>query len=160
MTVIEKLKQESNLLEKAQKAKESLETELTTLCEQTKKAKADAMVDFKASQSFIEVCTVYYGESFDDYLKQVRFVYPGLDLSKVSMDKPLSTTPAGGDSFSDETDDFTHTEQDPKDDGVVLAQPVVEGPVASLVPSTEDPPTKDVENPSAKDGEILSTKDV
>ena len=33
MAVIEKLKQESNLLEKAQKAKESLETELTTLHE-------------------------------------------------------------------------------------------------------------------------------
>ena len=33
MVVTEKLKQESNLLEKAQKAKESLETELTTLHE-------------------------------------------------------------------------------------------------------------------------------
>ena len=31
-TVIEKLKQESNLREKAQKDKDSLETELTTLC--------------------------------------------------------------------------------------------------------------------------------
>ena len=53
-TVIEKLKQESNLREKAQKDKDSLETELTTLYEQTEKVKADAMVDFRASQSFID----------------------------------------------------------------------------------------------------------
>ena len=76
------------------------------------------------------------------------------------MDDPLSRTPAGGDSFSDETDDSTHTKQDPKDDGVVLAQPTIEGPVAPLVPSAEDPPTKDAENPLAKDGEILSIEDV
>ena len=69
MVVTEKLKQESNLLEKAQKAKESLETELTTLYEQTEKAKADVVVDFKDSQSFIDAYAVYYGEGFDDCLK-------------------------------------------------------------------------------------------
>ena len=69
MAVTEKLKQESNLLEKAQKAKESLETELTTLYEQTEKAKADVVVDFKDSQSFIDAYAVYYGEGFDDFLK-------------------------------------------------------------------------------------------
>ena len=47
--VTKKLKQESILLEKVQKAKESLETKLTTLREQTEKAKVDAKVDFKAS---------------------------------------------------------------------------------------------------------------
>ena len=76
------------------------------------------------------------------------------------MDDSLSTTPASGDSFSDETDNSTHTKPDPKDDGVVLAQPAIEGPVAPLVPSAEDPLTKDAENPLAKDGEILSTEDV
>ena len=40
-----------------------------TLYEQTEKAKADAVVDFKASQSFIDACAVYYGDDFDDYLK-------------------------------------------------------------------------------------------
>ena len=158
--VIEKLKQESNLLEKVQKAKESLKIELTTPHEQMEKAKANAVVDFKAQQSFINACAVYYGEGFDDCLKQVGSVYPDLDLSKVSMDDSLSTTPASGDSFSDETDNSTHTKPDPKDDGVVLAQPAIEGPVAPLVPSAEDPPTKDAENPLAKDGEILSTEDV
>ena len=47
--VTKKLKQESILLEKVQKAKESLETKLTTRREQTEKAKVDAKVDFKAS---------------------------------------------------------------------------------------------------------------
>ena len=91
MAVTEKLKQESNLLEKAQKAKESLETELTTLHEQTEKAKADVVVDFKDSQSFIDAYAVYYGEGFDDCLKQVGSVYPDLDLSKISMDDLVST---------------------------------------------------------------------
>ena len=43
-----------------------------TLHEQTKKAKADAVVEFQASQSFIDACAFYYGEGFDDCLKQVR----------------------------------------------------------------------------------------
>ena len=120
MIVTKKLKEESCLWEKAQKAKESLETELTTLREQTEKAKADVVVEFRASQSFIDACAVYYGEGFDDCLKQVGFIYLDLDLSKISIDDPVLTT-AGGDIVSEETDDSTHTEQDPKDDSVVLA---------------------------------------
>ena len=108
--VTEKLKQESNLREKAQKDKDSLETELTTLCEQTEKVKADAMVDFRASQSFIDACAFYYDEGFDDCLKQVRSVYPDLDLSKISMDDPVPTTPAGGDTVNEKTDDSTQLE--------------------------------------------------
>ena len=49
----EKLKEEACLWEKAQEAKESLESKLTTLREQTKKAKVDAMVDFKALRSLL-----------------------------------------------------------------------------------------------------------
>ena len=104
------------------------------------KAKADALVDFKASQSFIDACAVYYGEDFDDYLKQVGSVYLDLDLSKISMDDPVPMTPAGADTVNKETDDSTQLEWDPKDDGVVLAQPTVEGLVTPLVPSTNDPP--------------------
>ena len=89
--------------------------ELTTLCEQTEKAKADTMVDFKASQSFIDACVVYYGESFEDYLKQVGSVYPDLDLSKISMDDPVPMTPAGADTVSEETADSAHSEQGSKD---------------------------------------------
>ena len=37
------------------------------------------------------------------------------------MDDPLLMTFAGGDTVSEETDDSTKSERDPKDDGVVLA---------------------------------------
>lgn len=76
------------------------------------------------------------------------------------MKDSLPTTPAGNDSFSEETYDSTHTKQDPKDDGVLRAQLAIKGLVAPLVPSMENPPTKDAENPSAKDGENPSTEDV
>ena len=121
--------------------------------EQTEKVKADTVMDFKASQSFIDVCAVYYGEGFDDCLKQVRFVYADLDVSKISMDDPMPMTPAGGDTVSEETDDSTHSKRDSKDDGVVLAQPTLEGLVAPLVPSVEDPPSKDAESPSTSDAQ-------
>ena len=54
-----------------------------------------------------------------------------------------------GDTVSKETNDSTQLERNPKDDGVVLTQPAVEGPDAPLVPSTNDPPSKVAESPSA-----------
>ena len=63
----------------------------------------------------------------------------------------MPMTPAIGDTVSKETNDSTEVERDPKDDGMVLTQPAVEGPVAPLVPSTNDPPSKAAESPSALD---------
>jgi len=103
----------------------NLEVELMAICGQVEIARADTITKFKASQPFIDACTVYYGDEFEDFLKQVKSVYPNLDLSKVTMDNPLPTTPAGGNTVSEETDDSTRSERDPKDDGVVLAQPAV-----------------------------------
>ena len=74
------------------------------------KAKADFMVEFRASQSFIDACAVYYGEGFYDNLKQVGPVYPNLDLSKIFMDDLVPVTPVGDDIISEKTDDSTHTE--------------------------------------------------
>ena len=103
-------------------------------------AKADAVTEFKVSQPFIDACAIYYGGGFEDCLKQVRFFYLNLDLSKVSMHNPLSLTPAIGDTISKETGDFTQLERDPKDDDVILAQPAVERPITPLIPSIKDPP--------------------
>ena len=50
------------------------------------------------------------------------------------MDKPLSSTPA--DDIVHEETDYS-TEFNPKDGNVVLAQPAIDAPVTSLVPSTE-----------------------
>ena len=71
---------------------------------QVEMAKADTMIDFKASQPFIDSCAVYYKDGFKDYLKQVKSIYPYLDLSKVSMDDPIPSTPTG-DKIFEETDD-------------------------------------------------------
>ena len=64
---------------------------------------------------------VYYGDGFEDFLKQVKSIYLNLNLSKVTMDEPLLRTPIGGNTISEETNDSTYIEQSSKDDGVVLA---------------------------------------
>lgn len=84
--VIKKLKQESNLQEKAQKATDSFKIELMTLREQSEKAKADVIAEFRASQPFTDACAVYYGNKFDNCLKQVGSIYLNLDLSKITKD--------------------------------------------------------------------------
>ena len=154
--VTKKLKEESRLREKVQKAKV---TELMALREQTKKAKVDTVVEFKASQSFIDACAIQYGESFDDYLKQVGSVYLDLDLSKISINDLVPETPAGDDTVSEETNGFTHTKHDLKDGGIVLSQPALEKPITPLVLSAEDPPTNDAENPSTLDAQNPSIRD-
>ena len=108
--------------------KATLEKELTALLEQVETASANAVKKFKASQPFINSYAVYYGDGFEDCLKQVKSIYPHLDLSKVFMDNPMSLTLAG-DTIFYETDNSTQLKRDPKNNGVVLAQPVMEKPV-------------------------------
>ena len=67
------------------------------------------------------------------------------------MDDPLPTTPTRDDIVSEEIDDSIESERDPKDDGVVLAQPVVEGPITPLASSADDPPAHDTPNFAAQD---------
>lgn len=117
-------------------------------------ARADAVIDFKASQPFIDACAVYYGDGFEDCLKLVKTVYLNLDLFKVTMDDPLPTTPVCGDIISKETDDSTELERDPKDDCVVLAQSTVEELISPLDSSANDPPL----GPSAYDAQNLDVQ--
>ena len=64
----------------------------------------------------------------------------------------MPSTPGGGDIVDEESDDSTHIEeQDSKDDGVVLTQPIPDGSVAPLVPSTKDLSTWNAENLFALD---------
>ena len=72
-------------------------------------AKADAIKEFKDSQTFVNSCAEYFGVGFEDCLKQVKSNYPNLDLVKVSMDAPLPTTPVGG-AVPEETDDSTESD--------------------------------------------------
>ena len=98
--------------------------------------RADVVTEFKASQPFINSCAVYYGDGFKDCLKQVKSINLHLDLSKVTVDDPLPSTPAS-DTIFEEADNFTQSERDPKDDGVVLAQPSMDKPVTPLILSNE-----------------------
>ena len=83
-------------------------------------AGADAVRDFKASQSFIDSCAGYYGTGFDDCLKQVASAFPGLDLSGITVD--------------DGDDGPSHSAATPEADGVVvLAQPAANPPTPTFV---------------------------
>ena len=146
----EKLEEEGCQKKKEQEAKATVEKELTALLGQVEMARVDAVKEFKASQPFIDSCAVYYGDGFEDCLKQVKSIYPYLDLSKVTMDDPLPSTPVG-DTILDETDDSTELEPDPKDDSVILTQPAANPPVTSFVSSikplnVENPPAQDVQD--------------
>ena len=142
----EKLKKEGQLKKKEQQAKATVEKELATFLGQVETARVDAVQEFKASQPFIDSYTIYYGDGFEDCLKQVKSIYPHLDLSKVTMDDPPLLTPTS-DTIQEETNNSTESESNPKDDSVVLAQPAADPPVTPLVPSTKP---LNVKNPLAQ----------
>ena len=128
--------EEANQREKEQEAKATVEKELSALLGQVEMTRTNVVKEFKASQPFIDSCTIYYGDGFEDCLKQVKSIYPHLDLSKVTMDDPLPSTPTSNTIF-EENDNSTKSEPDPKDDSVVLAQHATDAPGIPLVPSTE-----------------------
>ena len=64
-----KLKEAKEKLGEAGHQKETLQEELSTLRGEMEKAGADAVTEFKASQSFVDSCAEYYGTGFEDYLK-------------------------------------------------------------------------------------------
>ena len=115
-----KLEEEGRQKKKEQDAKETAEKELATLLGQVETAKSDAMKEFRASQTFIDSYAEYYGDGFEDCLKQVKSLYPHLDLSKVSMDDPVLSTLAGDATF-DENDGLYESKANPEDDGFILA---------------------------------------
>lgn len=118
-------------------------------------ARVDAFTEFKASWPFIDACAVYSGDEFENCLKQVMFFYPNMDLSKVSKDELLPSTPFG-DTVYEGIDDSIESEHDPKNDSVVLAQPAVERTATPLILSAE---ALDAENPSIPDAQDLPSKD-
>ena len=115
----EKLKKEASQRKKEQEAKATVEKELTALLRQVETVKADIVTD-SPSQPFIDSCAIYYGDRLEDFLKQVKFVYLYLDLSKVSIEDPLPSTPVS-DTIIEETNNSIGLKPNPKDDSVVLA---------------------------------------
>ena len=63
------LKEVREKLGEADRQSDKLKEEVTVLGQRVQTAGADAVRDFKASQSFIDSCARYYGTGFDDCLK-------------------------------------------------------------------------------------------
>ena len=106
----QELKEVREKLEEADRQNDKLKEEVTALGQRVQMAGADAVRDFKATQSFIDSCVGYYGTGFDDCLKQVASAFLELDLSGITMD--------------DGDDGPSHSTPTPEpDDVVILAQP-------------------------------------
>ncbi|KAK9996908.1 hypothetical protein SO802_021594 [Lithocarpus litseifolius] len=133
----EELGEATHQLEKETAAKVTAEKELVSLLGQVETAKADAVAEFKTSQTFVDACAEYYGEGFEDCLKQVKSLYPHLDLARVSMDDPVPATPAGDGVSVDVSLSDSGTFQ--KGDGIVLAQPALDSSGSQKVPSADPP---------------------
>ena len=85
-TLNKELKEVREKLAKADCQNAKLQEEVTDLGQRVQTARTDTVRDFKALQSFIDSCAVYYGTGFDKYLKQVASAFPELDLSGITMD--------------------------------------------------------------------------
>ena len=68
-TLNQELKEVKEKLTEVSCQNDKLQEEVTALGEKLQTAGADAIRDFKASQSFIDSCAGYYGTGFDDCLR-------------------------------------------------------------------------------------------
>ena len=85
-TLNQELKEVREKLVEADRQNDKLKEEVTDLGQRLQTAGADAVRDFRATQSFIDSCAKYYGTGFDDCLKQISSAFPELDLSEITMD--------------------------------------------------------------------------
>lgn len=69
------------------------------------------MAGFRTSQPFYDECNNFYGDGFDDCLKQIATLYPHLDLSKIVIDNTVPLTFGGTDAIIDEADDSIHLDK-------------------------------------------------
>lgn len=158
----EKLEEESRWQKSEQETKLTAKKELKSILSQVETARNDAVMEFMDSQSFIEACVVYYGNGFEDCLKQVKSVYPNLDLSTTTMNESTSSTPAG-DTVKEECDVTNNLEANQKNDSVVLAQPTVGKSITLTLSANlhandhnaEDPSTLGVQ-PTPAEGDGMS----
>ena len=115
------LKEVREKLVEVSRQNDKLQEEVTDLGQKLQMAGADAIRDFKATQSFIDSCAEYYGTGFDVCLQQVVSAFPELDLSGITMD--------------DGDDGSSLPNPTPEPDGVVvLAQPAA-NPSTSKTPA-------------------------
>ena len=68
-TLNQELKEVREKLEEADRQNDKLREEVTVLGQRVQTVGADAVRDFKVTQSFIDSCAGHYGTGFDDCLK-------------------------------------------------------------------------------------------
>lgn len=129
--------EETRHRKKLEKANTNLTMELTALYNQMVKAKIDVVAEFRTSQPFLDECGVFYGNRFDDCLKQVASVYSDLDLSQVIVDDTVLLTLGVADDVSEETNDSARTIEE-KVKSINAVQTIPEGPEAPVAPSIVD----------------------
>jgi len=139
MAKIASLKNETCHYEDLAKVNTNLTMELAALREQMKPAKADAMVGLRISQPYYDECGGFYGDGFDDCLKQVATLYPHLDLSYMVIDDTVSPTPRGANVVMNEADSTIHiVEEEVKEptNADTINQHVLEGQTIPDDPTT------------------------
>ena len=147
-TLNNELKETKGKLEGVDCQKEMLQKEVTALLEKVETVGTDTIQKFKASQSYIDSCADYYGIGFDDCLKQVVSAFTELDLSRITMDDPVLTSPVNND-VVDEADGSPESNLSPNDDCVVVLAQLATNPPhisASNAPAV----FVDVENPQSQ----------
>ena len=103
------LKEETCRREEEEKVKTNLMTELAAFREQMDKAKADTVAAFRVSQPIFDKYGTFYGNRFDDLLKQVKANYLDLDLSWIAIDDTVLPTLRGNGVVSVEIENSVHT---------------------------------------------------
>ena len=81
------------LADKLRKVLQDKEGEISKLREQIRRAKEDEMTEFHNSDGFLTQLSDCYENSFQECLRQVKALYPNLDVSQVSLDN-VAQTPA------------------------------------------------------------------
>ena len=110
MAKIALLEKETHCYEDFTKANTNLTTKLATLHKQMEQVKVDAMAGFQTSQLYYDECGSFYGDGFDDYLKQVAALYFYLDLSQVVIEDTVLPTFGGTEAVMDKANgSFTLT---------------------------------------------------
>lgn len=66
--------------------------EISKLREQVRQAKEDGKTDFRNSDGFLTELSDCYDDGFQECLRQLKALYPDLDVSQVSLDNVAQTS--------------------------------------------------------------------
>lgn len=66
--------------------------EISKLREQVRQAKEDGKTDFRNSDDFLTELSDCYDDGFQECLRQLKALYPDLDVSQVSLDNVAQTS--------------------------------------------------------------------